>query len=69
MNTDLDHFMSEWSAVDYLTGKHITVSQASGFISGVACGVNRFGQLILKDDQGIRHYLSSGDTSLQPGKS
>ncbi|HDV5711187.1 TPA: biotin--[acetyl-CoA-carboxylase] ligase [Legionella pneumophila] len=69
MNTELDHFICEWNTVDYLAGKHITVSQSSGFISGVACGVNRSGQLILKDDQGIRHYLSSGDTSLQPGKS
>ncbi|HAT1820620.1 biotin--[acetyl-CoA-carboxylase] ligase [Legionella pneumophila] len=69
MNADLDIFMSEWNAVDYLAGKYITVSQSSGLLSGIACGVNPSGQLMLKDDKGICHYLSSGDTSLQTGKS
>lgn len=68
LKADLSIFMDEWNANDYLAGQYITVSQSTGSISGVACGVNHSGQLILKDDKGVNHFLSSGDTSLQPGK-
>ncbi|KTC81406.1 biotin--[acetyl-CoA-carboxylase] ligase [Legionella brunensis] len=57
-------FHDEWHEVDYLAGKFITVSQPTGSIQGYACGINELGQLGLKDEQGIIHYLSSGDTSL-----
>jgi BirA family biotin operon repressor/biotin-[acetyl-CoA-carboxylase] ligase len=65
LDHDLNIFMNEWNKNDYLAGKHITVSQSLGAISGVASGINALGQLILKDDEGITHFLSSGDTSLQ----
>lgn len=61
----LDFFMDEWSQSDYLIGKYITVTQSLGSISGIASGINQAGQLILEDEYGIKHYLSSGDTSLQ----
>lgn len=57
-------FNQNWQEVDYLYGKFITVSQPTGLIKGEACGVNEFGQLCLRDEQGTMHYLSSGDTSL-----
>ncbi|BCA94988.1 bifunctional ligase/repressor BirA [Legionella antarctica] len=65
INKGLDAFIDEWSKFDYLQGKHITVTQSSGAISGIARGINQAGMLILENEQGIRHYLSSGDTSLQ----
>lgn len=64
----LEAFISEWNKFDYLKEKHITVTQFSGSISGVARGVNQAGQLILEDEHGIRHYLSSGDTTLKSNK-
>ncbi|WED41874.1 bifunctional biotin--[acetyl-CoA-carboxylase] ligase/biotin operon repressor BirA [Legionella cardiaca] len=57
-------FKQEWQHVDYLEGKAITIMQPTGTMHGKACGVNEFGQLCLRDEQGTVHYLSSGDTSL-----
>ena len=58
-------FMPAWQGVDYLYGQLITVSQPTGFLSGKANGINEAGQLILIDNEGETHYLSSGDTSLR----
>jgi len=66
INKGLAAFIAEWNTFDYLKGKQITVSQASGSMSGLACEVNLEGQLILEDEYGIRHALSSGDTSCRP---
>ena len=57
-------FQKNWQQVDYLEGKYVTVSQAHGSINGQACGVTESGQLCLIDEEGRRHHLSSGDTSL-----
>ncbi|KTD82770.1 biotin--[acetyl-CoA-carboxylase] ligase [Legionella waltersii] len=64
MNSDLNYFLNEWKQVDYLYNQAITVSQSTGSITGIAKGINQFGQLIVVDTQGNTHYLSSGDTSL-----
>lgn len=64
INQDLSIFMGEWHQHDYLIDKQITVHQAFESLSGVACGINHSGQLILKNDEGI-HLLSTGDTSLK----
>lgn len=58
-------FTADWQKVDYLENQFIKVSQPTGVMSGYACGVNELGQLCLQDDEGKRHYLSSGDTSLK----
>lgn len=44
--------------------KSIKVTQSLNTLSGIACGINQFGQLILQDESGTQHFLSSGDTSL-----
>ncbi|QMT60794.1 biotin--[acetyl-CoA-carboxylase] ligase [Legionella sp. PC997] len=62
---DLNYFMDEWNKSDYLFGKNIKVTQSLDTLSGVACGINPLGQLILQDEGGTMHFLSSGDTSLQ----
>lgn len=61
---DLNYFMDEWSKSDYLFGKNIQVTQSANTFSGLACGINEVGQLILQDESGLKHFLSSGDTSL-----
>ncbi|PWY54218.1 biotin--[acetyl-CoA-carboxylase] ligase [Legionella qingyii] len=61
---ELNCFMDEWNKSDYLFGKKIKVTQSLDTLSGVACGINQLGQLILQDESGTKHFLSSGDTSL-----
>lgn len=61
---DLTYFMDEWNQSDYLFGKNIIVNQSLNTLTGIACGINQWGQLILEDERGLRHLLSSGDTSL-----
>ncbi|WP_338010469.1 hypothetical protein [Legionella oakridgensis] len=46
----------------------IRVNYPLGFLYGKAIGVNDVGQLILEDETGEMHYLSSGDTSLHAGE-
>jgi BirA family biotin operon repressor/biotin-[acetyl-CoA-carboxylase] ligase len=58
-------FMDEWKKYDYLYGKKITLSHISGKYTGIAQGINELGQLKLRDDQGVLHLLSSGDTSIR----
>lgn len=65
LNHDLQFFMNEWKQYDYLADKRITVTQALDSLTGIACGINSIGQLLLKDDEGNLHLLSSGDTSLK----
>jgi BirA family biotin operon repressor/biotin-[acetyl-CoA-carboxylase] ligase len=65
MNNNLNAFMDEWNQADYLAGKYIQITQSSGTLAGKACGINHWGQLILEDEAGVKHLLSSGDTSLQ----
>ena len=60
-------FITKWHQADYLKGKKITVSHLNGLLTGRAEGVNETGQLIIIDEMGVTHYLSSGDTSLHTG--
>lgn len=62
---DLSVFLDEWQQHDYLYGQEIRVNQLLETLSGIARGINQAGQLIVEDQQGIRHLLSSGDTSLK----
>ena len=64
INNGLSIFLEEWNNFDYLAGKNISVTQPSQIISGVSCGINPLGHLILQDKLGINHVLSSGDTSV-----
>ncbi|MCW8443181.1 biotin--[acetyl-CoA-carboxylase] ligase [Fluoribacter gormanii] len=64
IHQDLSSFLDEWNKSDYLFGKKINVTQSLDTLSGVACGINQLGQLILQDKSGTKHFLSSGDTSL-----
>ncbi|MCX7117243.1 MAG: biotin--[acetyl-CoA-carboxylase] ligase [Legionellales bacterium] len=66
LSTGFSAFAEFWKSVDYLYGLPITVTQRAGTIQGIAQGVTEAGLLILIDDFGKRHELSSGDTSLQP---
>lgn len=60
-------FINEWNDYDYLVGKQITVTQATMQFNGVACGIDETGLLIIEELDGQRHFLSSGDTTLNQG--
>lgn len=64
----LNAFIEEWNNSDYLFGKHVTVTQSLNTFSGIASGINDVGQLILQDEKGVTHFLSSGDTTLNNSK-
>lgn len=57
-------FQSAWCKIDYLYGKAVEVIQNCGPLVGNACGVNSSGQLLVKDETGQTHDVSSGDASL-----
>jgi BirA family transcriptional regulator, biotin operon repressor / biotin---[acetyl-CoA-carboxylase] ligase len=61
----LPSFTEEWCAVDYLFNQAITVKEPSGDIHGTAVGINDCGLLLVKDQQGVTHAVSSGDTSVK----
>lgn len=58
-------FLTQWQPIDYLYHQSITVTQPTGTLSGRAQGVNEAGLLVLVDDAGVQHELSSGDTSIR----
>lgn len=64
LESGFDSFKSAWDDVDYLKNQWITVSQATGKLSGKAQGVNAQGLLCIKDSHDKIHYVSSGDATL-----
>lgn len=60
----LSGFMEEWVQFDYLAGKSISLKQNQRILTGRVQGLTEKGQLILEDENGALHFLSSGDTSL-----
>lgn len=60
----LEPFLSTWKTLDYLIDQPITVNHHTKQLTGIARGIDKTGQLVLMDELGVLHYLSSGDTSL-----
>lgn len=57
-------YQASWQALDYLFDRTITLSKPDGTITGRARGVDNAGYLMLIDEQGVTHALSSGEASL-----
>jgi BirA family transcriptional regulator, biotin operon repressor / biotin---[acetyl-CoA-carboxylase] ligase len=57
-------YQTRWQALDYLYNRNITLSNYNRTITGRAQGVDNAGHLLLIDEHGVTHTLSSGDTSL-----
>ena len=56
-------FLEEWKALDYLSGKTITLSSNKQEVKGIVAGVNEQGHLLLEQKDAI-HAYSAGDTSI-----
>lgn len=57
-------FHDAWNRLDYLNNQKLTIEQASEIFTGFGRGVDSMGYLLIENDKGVIHTLSSGDTSL-----
>lgn len=57
-------FRAEWERVDALRGKRVSVSTASGNVTGIAQGVDAEGALVV-DVEGERRTIVAGDVSVR----
>ncbi len=53
--------LEEWRALSYLQGRRVRVSFLKDRVEGVVEDIDDNGALIVRDDQGIRKHLFSGD--------
>ena len=60
----LKPFFSTWNTLDYLINQPIRLNHHKNELTGIARGIDETGRLMLMDERGVMHYLSSGDTSL-----
>lgn len=58
-------FTRQWQKVDNLKGKPISLIKPSGIITGVSQGIDQSGCLIIIDETGKTHVISSGDATLK----
>jgi BirA family biotin operon repressor/biotin-[acetyl-CoA-carboxylase] ligase len=63
--TGLTPLMEEWRRHDIVHGRPVTVLTAQGEETGVACGIDAGGALLVKNESGVRRHLS-GDVRLRP---
>lgn len=62
----LQGFPERYAAVDHLAGQHIDVLDNGDILySGIACGVNEYGQLLVKTTRGVMP-VSVGEISVRP---
>lgn len=60
----LSSYMDEWNRVDVLVGRPVVLHMGNGDISGVACGIDMNGALIV-DCNGKKERFDSGEVSLR----
>ena len=56
--------LDEWRAFSHLRGRRVQVSFLKERVEGVVEDIDDNGALIVKDDQGVRRRLFSGDVEL-----
>lgn len=61
----LSVFLKDLQKMDGLINQSITVLQHNLPLKGIARGINKQGELLLEDEQGQLHMLSSGEASLR----
>jgi len=60
----LEPFLAEWSRLDLVQGRAVSLSTGLGPVSGTAMGLDRDGALLLRVDGETRRYVS-GEVSLR----
>ena len=62
---DSKTLLDDWNKLDALFNKRIQVINGKNKIAGVAQGIDKDGNLLLKQKNGEVKKVSSGDTSIQ----
>ncbi len=57
-------FHSDWSALDSLLGRHVTVQAGEATVMGIGRGTDAHGQLLVETPQGLRAFVS-GEVSVR----
>lgn len=57
-------FISEWVEAEGMKGKRISIKTQNETVTGVAMGINDYGHLLMKMDNGVMRTFSSGDTTI-----
>lgn len=60
----LEPFLAEWSRLDLVQGRAVSLSTGLGAVNGTVMGLDRFGALLLRVDGETRRYVS-GEVSLR----
>ena len=60
----LEAFLPEWEKYDLLRNQKVSLNTGAGKVSGIACGVDSQGFLLLENALGSIQKFSYGDTSL-----
>ncbi len=61
----LTPFLPEWTKYDLLYDRNIVLENGQQKISGIAKGIDQFGQLILQQTDGKFHTYSAGETTIK----
>ena len=64
--SDLDSVLREWTEIDYLFNKNISVKSVNGSeLFGIAVGINARGELLCKNSQNEEIAIHAGDVSVR----
>jgi len=64
-NTGLAPVLDEWRRYDAIYGQPVVVTTVHDDETGIVCGIDASGALLVESDSGIKRYLS-GDVSVRP---
>lgn len=64
-DSNIDALSKAWDAFDYLKNQPVTLTENGIKISGIALGINAYGALQVKKNNGTIHSIHSGDVTLK----
>ena len=64
-NGEKDSLIKAWEAFDYLKNKPVSLTENGQKISGLALGINAYGALQVRKNNGSIHSIHSGDVTLK----
>lgn len=64
-SSDKDSLTKAWDTFDYLKGQAISLTENGQIVSGIALGINSYGALQIKKNDGTLHTIHSGDVTLK----
>ena len=65
LGSSSENLVDAWAPLNALSGQHVTTIMNNKEITGIACGIDKSGALLLLDEGGILHSVSAGDVTLK----